>query len=151
VLCWQNSCRRYRKFNCTCVDNTAAIHMVAVATGIFMAATPWSTWHSRLDFSGVQRTIILIAYIATSKNIADVMAKQSAGPASVSRLVGVWWRDWAGSTESILNKRRDYWHCRASDLSESRCDLPDMRRDLFDSVGTKSVSQAELCVYGPAG
>jgi hypothetical protein len=28
----------------------------------------------------VQRQIILIAYIKTSKNIADIMTKQSAGP-----------------------------------------------------------------------
>ena len=31
-------------------------------------------------FKSVQRQMILIAYIKTSKNIADIMTKQSAGP-----------------------------------------------------------------------
>ena len=64
---------------CVWVDNTAAI---AVATGndFTHETVKHVTVKVRFLQECVQRKIIMITYIKTSKNIADIMTKQSAGP-----------------------------------------------------------------------
>jgi hypothetical protein len=64
---------------CVWVDNTAAI---AVATGrdFTHETVKHVTVKVRFLQECVQRGIIMITYIVTSKNIADIMTKQSAGP-----------------------------------------------------------------------
>ena len=64
---------------CVWVDNTAAI---AVATGndFTHETVKHVTVKVRFIQECVQRKIIMISYIKTSKNIADIMTKQSAGP-----------------------------------------------------------------------
>ncbi len=64
---------------CVWVDNTAAI---AVATGhdFTHETVKHVTVKVRFIQECVQRQMILIAYIKTRKNIADIMTKQSAGP-----------------------------------------------------------------------
>jgi hypothetical protein len=76
-------CRQEKKtlINSTCVwvDNVAAI---AVATGndFTHETVKHVTVKVRFLQECVQRGIIMITYIKTSKNIADIMTKQSAGP-----------------------------------------------------------------------
>ncbi len=76
-------CRQKQKtlINSTCVwvDNTAAI---AVATGndFTHETVKHVTVKVRFLQECVQRGIIMIVYIRTCKNIADIMTKQSAGP-----------------------------------------------------------------------
>jgi hypothetical protein len=64
---------------CVWVDNTATI---AVATGSDFTheTVKHVTVKVRFLQECVQHKIITVAYIKTIKNIADVMAKQSAGP-----------------------------------------------------------------------
>jgi len=64
---------------CVWVDNTATI---AVATGndFTHETVKHVTVKVRFLQECVQRKIIMIAYIKTIKNIADIMTKQSAGP-----------------------------------------------------------------------
>jgi hypothetical protein len=83
VILFDLQCRQEQEtmINSTCVwvDNTAAI---AVATG--NAFTHETVKHVTVKVRFIQeylqRQMILIAYIKTSKNIADIMTKQSAGP-----------------------------------------------------------------------
>ena len=83
ALLFDLQCRQEQEtmINSTCVwvDNTAAI---AVATGNDFTHETVKHVAVKLRFlqECVQRKIILIAYIKTSKNIADIMTKQSAGP-----------------------------------------------------------------------
>ena len=64
---------------CVWVDNTAAI---AVATGndFTHETVKHVTVKVRFLQECVQRKIIMILYIKTCKNIADIMTKQSSGP-----------------------------------------------------------------------
>ncbi len=83
VILFDLQCRQEQEtmINSTCVwvDNTAAI---AVATGkdFTHETVKHVTVKVRFIQVCVQRQIILIAYIKTNKDIADIMTKQSAGP-----------------------------------------------------------------------
>ena len=83
ALLFDMQCRQEQKTmidsTCVWVDNTAAI---AVATGndFTHETVKHVTVKVRFIQECVQRQMILIAYIKTSKNIADIMTKQSAGP-----------------------------------------------------------------------
>ncbi len=67
--------------NSTCewVDNTATI-AVATGNGFTHETVKHVTVKVRFLQQCVQRKIIMIAYIKTIKNIADIMTKRSAGP-----------------------------------------------------------------------
>jgi hypothetical protein len=83
ALLFDLQCRQQQEtmINSTCVwvDNTAAI---AVATGndFTHETVKHVTVKVRFLQECVQRKIIMITYIKTNKNIADIMTKQSAGP-----------------------------------------------------------------------
>jgi hypothetical protein len=83
VILFELKCQQQQEtmINSTCVwvDNSAAI---AVATGndFTHETVKHVTVKVRFIQECVQRKIILISYIKTSKNIADIMTKQSAGP-----------------------------------------------------------------------
>ena len=74
---------RAEDINTTCVwaDNTAAI-AVAMGNDLTHETVKRVTVKVRFIHEYVQRKIILIAFIKTSQNIADIMTKQleSAGP-----------------------------------------------------------------------
>ena len=83
ALLFDLQCRQQQEtmINSTCVwvDNTAAI---AVATGndFTHETVKHVTVKVRFLQECVQRKIIMITYIKTNKNIADIMTKQSAEP-----------------------------------------------------------------------
>ena len=85
ALLFDLQCRQEQEtiINSTCVwvDNTAAI---AVATGKDFTHEPETVKHVTVKVQFlqecVQRGIIMIAYIKTCKNIADIMTKQSVAP-----------------------------------------------------------------------
>ena len=64
---------------CVWVDNTAAIAF-AKGNDFTHETVKHVTVKVRFIQECVQREIIIITYIKTSKNIADIMTKQSAGP-----------------------------------------------------------------------
>ena len=64
---------------CVWVDNTAAI-AVATRNDFTHETVKHVTVKVRFLQECVQRGIIMITYIKTSKNNADIMTKQSAGP-----------------------------------------------------------------------
>jgi hypothetical protein len=91
-------CRQEQEtvINSTCVwvDNTAAI---ALATGNDFTHETVKHVTVKVHFlqECVQHTIIMIVYIKTCKNIADIMTKQSPGPQFVQH------RDYASALGAI--------------------------------------------------
>jgi hypothetical protein len=83
IILFDLQCRQERKtmINSTCVwvDNTAAID-VATGNDFTHETVKYATVKVCFIQECVQRQIILIAYIMTNKNIADITTKQSAGP-----------------------------------------------------------------------
>jgi hypothetical protein len=83
ALLFELQCRQEQEtlINSTCVwvDNTATI-AVAKGNDFTHETVKHVTVKVRFLQECVQRKIILLAYIKTSKNIADIMTKQSAGP-----------------------------------------------------------------------
>ena len=83
VLLFELQCRQEKEtiINSTCVwvDNTAAI-AVAKGNDFTHETVKHVTVKVRFLQECVERKIIMLAYIKTNKNIADIMTKQSAGP-----------------------------------------------------------------------
>jgi hypothetical protein len=83
ALLFDLQCRQEQKTmihsTCVWVDNTAAI-AVAKGNDFTHETVKHVTVKVRFIQECVQREIIMITYIKTSKNIADIMTKQSAGP-----------------------------------------------------------------------
>jgi hypothetical protein len=100
ALLFDLQCRQEQEtqINSTCVwvDNTAAL---AVATGndFTHETVKHVTVKVRFLQECVRLKIILLAYIKTSKNIADIMTKQSTGPQFVQH------RDYAMGMLDVVN------------------------------------------------